>query len=235
MGTRSRFAAVDALLGDRRPRWESVDTEADTLGVANPLAAARAGAVLVRPRFVAELRRRFAEELCGAEHAGAHVTLDRRRLLRTAGVAAVAAVGGAVVDRVGSHAARPAAGNANVADDGAWQAVATASELRRLGVVRFATPATVGFLVRDSGGVVRAVSGVCTHQGCLLEYRESAQELECPCHRATFALTGEVRNHDVAAPLPPLPELPVRERDGRIEAYLAASPDGASAPKPLRA
>jgi nitrite reductase/ring-hydroxylating ferredoxin subunit len=234
MRTRSRSDALDALLGDRRPRWGSLDAEADTLGVAITLSAARPGAALVRPRFVADLRRRLAEELCAAEHAGAHVALDRRRLLRTAGVAAAAAVGGAVVDRVGSHAARPAAGKTNVADGGAWQAVATAAELRQLGVMRFATPATVGFLVRDSG-VVRAVSGVCTHQGCLLEYRESAQELECPCHRATFALTGEVRAHDVAAPLPPLPELPVRERDGRIEVFLAANPGGATAPKPLRA
>jgi nitrite reductase/ring-hydroxylating ferredoxin subunit len=163
------------------------------------------------------------------------VALDRRRLLRTAGVAAAAAVGGAVVDRVGSKPdpARPAAG-ANVADGGTWQAVATASELRQLGVVRFATPATVGFLVRSSG-VVRAVSGVCTHQGCLLAYDEGDQELVCPCHRATFALTGDVRTHDVPAPLPALPQLPVRERDGRIEVYLAATPDGATAPKPLRA
>jgi nitrite reductase/ring-hydroxylating ferredoxin subunit len=235
MGTRSR-SAVDALIGDRRPRWGYGDAEADTLDVAITLAAARPGAALVRPRFVADLRRRLAHELCGAEHTDTHAAMDRRRLLRTAGVAAAAAVGGAVVDRVGSHPGRPAAGQgkANVADDGAWQAVATASELRQFGVVRFATPATVGFLVR-SGGVVRAVSGVCTHQGCLLEYRESAQELECPCHRATFALTGDVRAQDVAVPLAPLPELPARERDGRIEVYLAANPDRATAPKPLRA
>jgi nitrite reductase/ring-hydroxylating ferredoxin subunit len=235
MRTRSRSDAVDALLGDRRPNWASVDAEADTLGVAITLSAARPGAALVRPRFVADLRHRLADELCGAEHTGSHGALDRRRLLRSAGVAAAAAVGGAVVDRVGSHATRPSPAKANVADGGAWQAVATASELRQLGVVRFATPATVGFLVRDSRGVVRAVSGVCTHQGCLLAYDEGDQELVCPCHRATFALTGEVRAHDVAAPLPPLPALPVRERDGRIEVYLAATPDGATAPKPLRA
>jgi nitrite reductase/ring-hydroxylating ferredoxin subunit len=235
MRTRSRSDALDALLADRRPRWGSLDAEADTLGVAITLAAARPGAAVVRPRFVADLRRRLAEELCAAQDAGAHVALDRRRLLRTAGVAAAAAVGGAVVDRVGSRPARPAASKANVADDGAWQVVATASELHQLGVVRFATPAAVGFLVRNSGGAVRAVSGVCTHQGCLLAYSEGDQELVCPCHRATFALTGDVRAHDVAAPLPALPQLPVRERDGRIEVYLAATPDGATAPKPLRA
>jgi len=83
--------------------------------------------------------------------------------------------------------------------------------------------------------VLRAVSGVCTHQGCLLEYREDNQELACPCHRATFSLTGDVRAHDVVGLLPALPQLPVREGDGRIEVYLATTTDGAPKPKPLQA
>jgi nitrite reductase/ring-hydroxylating ferredoxin subunit len=225
---------VDALLGDRRPDWHSAAADADTLGIAISLAAARPSAAVVRQRFVADLRRRLARALGCLEDVDAHEALDRRRVLRTAAVAAAAAVGGAVVDRVGSHTPRPAVGDANVADNGAWQPVATASELQELGVVRFATPAAVGFLAR-SGGVLRAVSGVCTHQGCLLQYEASDQALVCPCHRATFALTGDVRAHDVAAVLAPLPQLPVREREGRIEVYLAAGAAAATTPKPLRA
>jgi cytochrome b6-f complex iron-sulfur subunit len=234
MATRPRADVVDALLADRAPHWRSVDVEADTLGIAIALAAARPGAAVVRPRFVADLRRRLARQLNAADCLESHPAMGRRRVLKVVGVAAAAAVGAGAVERVGSRPDRRPQDKANVASDGVWQTVATSSELDELGVVRFATPATVGFLAR-SGGVLRAVSGVCTHQGCLLEYREGEGELACPCHRATFALTGDVRAHDVAGLLPPLPHLPVRERDGRIEVYLATTPDGAIAPKPLKA
>jgi nitrite reductase/ring-hydroxylating ferredoxin subunit len=234
MGTHSRSDAVDALLADRAPQWRSVDADAETLRMAIALAAARPGAAVVGVRFVADLRRRLTQQLDNADCRESHPALGRRRLLKVVGVAAAAAVGGGVVDRVGSSTPRRVADKNNVADDGAWQIVATSSELDDLGVVRFATPATVGFLAR-SGGVLRAVSGVCTHQGCLLEYREGDQELVCPCHRATFALTGDVHAHDVAGLLPPLPQLPVRERAGRIEVYLATTTEGAPKPKPLQA
>ena len=45
----------------------------------------------------------------------------------------------------------------------------------------------------------------------------------------------EVRAHDVRGLLPPLPQLPVRERDGRIEVYLATTDDETPEPKPLKA
>ena len=234
MGTRPRADAVDALLADRAPHWRSVDAAADTLGMAIALAAARPGAAVVRPRFVADLRRRLARQLNAGDCLESHPAMSRRRVLKVVGVAAAAAVGGGVVERVDSRPDRRPQDKANVASDGAWQTVATSSQLDELGVVRFATPATVGFLTR-SGGALRAVSGVCTHQGCLLEYREGDQELACPCHRAAFALTGDVRAHDVAGLLPPLPQLPVRERDGRVEVYLAAATDETPEPKPLKA
>ena len=234
MGTRFRTDAVDALLSDRAPHWRSVSAEADTLGMAIALAAARPGAAAVRPRFVSDLRRCLAQKLDAADCRESHAAMGRRRVLKVAGVAAAAAVGGGVVERAGSRPYRRRQDKANVAADGAWQTVATSSELDELGVLRFVTPATVGFLAR-SGGVLRAVSGVCTHQGCLLEYREGDNELACPCHRATFALTGDVRAHDVAGPLPPLPQLPVREQDGHIEVYLASATDAPPKPKPLQA
>jgi cytochrome b6-f complex iron-sulfur subunit len=234
MGIRFRTDAVDALLSDRAPHWRSVDAEADTLGMAIALAAARPGAAAVRPRFVSDLRRCLAQKLDAADCRESHPAMGRRRVLKVVGVAAAAVVGGGVVERVGSRPHRRPPDKTNVATVGGWQTVATSSELDELGVLRFATPATVGFLAR-SGGVLRAVSGVCTHQGCLLEYREGDRELACPCHRATFTLTGDVRAHDVAGPLPPLPQLLVRERDGRIEVYVATTTDGPPKAKPLQA
>lgn len=231
MSTRFGLDAVDALLADRAPRWQSVTAEADTIGMAIALAAARPGAAVVRPRFVSDLRRRLAEQLGAADCREHHAIMGRRRALKAVGVAAAAAVGGGAVERLGWRLRRPSRDEANIADDGTWQTVATSSELDERGVVRFASSATVGFLTRD-GGVLRAVSGVCTHQGCMLQYREGDHELACPCHRASFALSGDVRADDVAGLLPPLPRLLARERDGRIEVYLAPT-DGP--PKPQQA
>jgi nitrite reductase/ring-hydroxylating ferredoxin subunit len=58
---------------------------------------------------------------------------------------------------------------------------------------------------------------VCTHQGCLLRHNEVQGQLDCPCHRASFSLQGDVLRHQLAAPIPSLPHIQVRERDGQIE------------------
>jgi cytochrome b6-f complex iron-sulfur subunit len=234
MGPRLRPDVVDALIADRAPQWRLVDADVDALAMAIALAAARAGTAVVQPRFVADLRRQLADRLDAGDCGESRPAIGRRRVLKAVGVAAAAAVGGGIAEGIRLQAPGSTKKSVNVADDGAWRTVASSAELDEVGVVRFADPAAVGFLAR-TGGVLRAVSGVCTHQGCLLQYRENDQELECPCHRATFALTGEVRTHDVPAPLPPLPQLPVRERDGRIEVYLATPTDGPPKPKPLQA
>jgi nitrite reductase/ring-hydroxylating ferredoxin subunit len=245
MSTRRRTDLVEAILEGRRPDWSSGDvdvdadaasaSDADTLRAVIVLAGGRPGAALVRPQFVADLAHLLAREPGDADHARGHPAFGRRRLLTAVGMAAAAAAGTEVVDRLrpAVHAVSPlATGEANIADGGQWQVVATTSELAAVGVVRFATEATVGF-VATSGGVLRAVSGVCTHQGCLLAYRPQEQDLACPCHRATFTLAGDVDAHDVDGVLPPLPRLPVRARDGRIEVYLPAGPRRAPDPKRL--
>jgi Rieske Fe-S protein len=44
------------------------------------------------------------------------------------------------------------------------------------------------FVVRDGGGLY-ALSAVCTHAGCTVQKKTS--NFYCPCHRATFSLTGD--------------------------------------------
>jgi nitrite reductase/ring-hydroxylating ferredoxin subunit len=83
---------------------------------------------------------------------------------------------------------------------------------------RFATSTTIGFVVNDRGRL-SAVSGVCTHQGCLLR-QEAAGRLECPCHRAAFDLRGTPLYHEQRAPLAPLPRIDVRANSGRIEVFV---------------
>lgn len=46
------------------------------------------------------------------------------------------------------------------------------------------------WLVRE-GGDVRALSTVCPHAGCFVDFDEHRQEFVCPCHDSVFAKDGE--------------------------------------------
>jgi cytochrome b6-f complex iron-sulfur subunit len=217
--------AVEALLADGRPDWRSEAIDTEVLRVAIALSAARPGAGLARSEYVIELRRRLLREYGPTS---APPTVHRRRFLAVAGVVAGSAAGAAAGVTVIDHGQRlqpgSTAGEANVVTRGTWQTVATSAGLAAQGVVRFASASVVGFAVMD-GGELRALSGVCTHQGCLLEYREQGRELACPCHRVTFALDGNVRADQIRG-LKALPRLPVREREGRIEVFLTSESGG---------
>ncbi len=52
-----------------------------------------------------------------------------------------------------------------------------------------------------------ALSRVCTHLGCVVEYDDENKRLLCPCHAGIYDLEGNV----VSGPPPkPLPRLPLR-------------------------
>jgi Rieske Fe-S protein len=45
---------------------------------------------------------------------------------------------------------------------------------------------------RDDEGVVHAVSAVCTHRGCIVEWNATDRSWDCPCHGARYAPSGRV-------------------------------------------
>ncbi len=47
-----------------------------------------------------------------------------------------------------------------------------------------------------------AVSRVCTHLGCLVEYTKAQNRIICPCHGALFDLEGNVLSGPPPKPLP---------------------------------
>jgi Rieske Fe-S protein len=63
------------------------------------------------------------------------------------------------------------------------------------------------------------VSGVCTHQGCRLVLDAGDTELMCPCHGATFGLSGAVLRHRLSFRLTALPRLAVRELGDVIQVF----------------
>ena len=47
-------------------------------------------------------------------------------------------------------------------------------------------------LVVNHGGVVRALSGLCTHEGCELGWNGEQRLIRCPCHGSAFDPSGRV-------------------------------------------
>lgn len=68
------------------------------------------------------------------------------------------------------------------------------------------------FLVSSSGGLT-AFSAVCSHLGCLVNYRRDKHEFVCPCHGGRYDLSGK----NVSGPPPsPLTRFPVKTQDGMV-------------------
>ena len=218
-------AFVEALLRNRRPKKFRPDADdADAMRAAIELRASQSDEARPRPEFVSDLRRQLDRDLSDDITPGdqlANRRVSRRRILEGVGIAAAAVTAGVILDREvldTGHTTIPNAERQLVPDKGTWQPVAATADLTNGQVAPFKTGSTVGFVVNNDG-TVQAISGVCTHQGCLLRQNPTAASLDCPCHRASFSLDGEVITHELSQPPPPLPHLSVRERDGQVEVY----------------
>jgi cytochrome b6-f complex iron-sulfur subunit len=72
------------------------------------------------------------------------------------------------------------------------------------------TPCVV--INRPDKGYV-ALSRVCTHLGCLVDYQKDKKRLLCPCHGGTYDLSGSV----ISGPPPkPLRQFPVKVQGDSI-------------------
>ena len=198
---------VDTLLGGGRPAPDGmVDDEAPLARLAAELAAAGERARGdPDPAFVEQLRLRMRDADAGITSvqgwtlpAGAQlrrIRLTRRDLLRVGlGAAAGLAAGAGIISVLRPSGPTPLTGNGRrLVRDGEWVAVATLADLPDGAAFRFSTVAFDGYVVNDAG-TIRALSSVCTHMGCTLAYRPEWQDLRCPCHGASFNLSGELAN-----------------------------------------
>ena len=230
---RRRRRPVDAILEDQPiPAGTPEPGDVDLLRTAIELRSADPGAGVPDEEFVDRLRDRLAAEFDQRDRPADPATaepggprLPRRALLAGAGAVA-AGVAGVMLDRTllsssGNGESREASGPAGEIEpvDGKWVTVAPAAALAGGGAQRFSTPTVVGF-VSAEGNDVRAVSGACTHQGCLLRLNADAGRLDCPCHRTAFGLDGQTLFHQLAAAPAPLPRLRARRTGDQIEVFV---------------
>jgi nitrite reductase/ring-hydroxylating ferredoxin subunit len=102
-------------------------------------------------------------------------------------------------------------------EHGSWQSVRAVAELPESMPVAFRSGGIEGFLIRR-GSQVSALSAVCTHMGCILNYSKFRDRFECPCHGVTFGTDGQPRRpYDHR--LPALPAIQVRIQRGDVEVY----------------
>ena len=217
--------AAQAILANRPLPHGKVDDpdEIDAVAIAITLRAARPGADQLDEEFVVRLRRLLASELADVT---ATSKLPRRTLLIAAGVS-IAGVTATAAGRTIAAQKRQASPRGGpraelMPDNGQWTPVIAEKEVTG-SVYRFTSPSTVGFIVED-GAAILAVSGICTHRGCLLQLDRAAGRLTCPCHRAAFSLDGTLISSDVRPAPEPLPRIATRRRHGQIE-VLVARPD----------
>ena len=56
-------------------------------------------------------------------------------------------------------------------------------------------------LYRDDSGALHALSSVCTHRGCNVEWNADDRIWACPCHGSLFAADGSVLHGPAEQPL----------------------------------
>lgn len=226
MNERRVHRFVERLLRGKRPRaFRAEEADVEQLRAAIVLRAARPGNGVPREEFVTGLHRRLAAEMADTEpdqEARPAVDRTRRRVVQGAALAAASAAVGATVDHAVTSAGRTAPqgqGDRTLTPTtGEWHTVVASEDLPDGAVRAFDLGSVVGFVQR-TGGIVQAVSGTCTHQGCRLSLDAASRRLNCPCHTTAFAVTGELLTHQLPAAPNPLPRLSAREHDGAVQVY----------------
>jgi nitrite reductase/ring-hydroxylating ferredoxin subunit len=172
---------VSDLLRGRRLKLRGADAqEKAAITAAARLAGSRQGTQRMSPAF----RKRLAAELDESRREG----LFTRRAALVAGLGlAAGAAGGVLIGRSGGP--EPASAQAIDPVGGRWVDVGGLSEFPE-GEGRRVVAGGVGAYVFRRGETVSAVSSICSHLPCELNWKAEEGHLLCTCHPARFAPSG---------------------------------------------
>lgn len=76
------------------------------------------------------------------------------------------------------------------------------------------------FAAPDGTGDAVAVSRICTHLGCRINYQEERQVIECPCHQSRFTPKGRRIAGPAEKDLPAYPVTVKKNAEDRVVAYV---------------
>jgi cytochrome b6-f complex iron-sulfur subunit len=218
---------IEQLQADRRPRRPRrlPPDQARVYQMAAFFRAAAPGAAQPDPDFAARLRERLEREVGGnasTRRATRGPSISRRGLLAGGLTAAAAAAGlaaGVAIERPQSPASSPTAWNVPlVGASGAWVAVAAVDDIPVGGVRRFVTDQVAGFVRHTASGFV-ALSGACTHMGCLVSWNGTSRTFDCPCHGGRFQEDGRAAPSSPVA-YRPLPAIQTKVDGGQVWVFL---------------
>jgi len=100
---------------------------------------------------------------------------------------------------------------ANLGGDEVVACKKTEIGVNRSKIFRFGTRPAL--LIVTSEGEYRALSAVCTHHGCTVQYRADLREIWCACHNGMYDLSGR----NISGPPPrPLEQFQVHVRGEQI-------------------
>ena len=213
---------VEDLLQDRRPERTPLGDE-DALRArqtAAMLRAAKPGAGLPSKEFLERMQSTIREQVQAQSSKPQPVSRPSRRSLLLSGAAGLAAGIAATVgiDKLTQKQGLPTGELVLETGSwkGSWKPVKALADLPEGTPVAFRSGAIEGFLIRR-GEDVKALSAVCTHQGCILNYSKLRDRFWCPCHGAIFYTNGDLDEYELA--LPPLPVLKSRVQSGQVEVF----------------
>jgi cytochrome b6-f complex iron-sulfur subunit len=129
-------------------------------------------------------------------------SLPRRALLKgLIGFSVIATLGGVLTPIIGylwPPARRSSGGEGRVR-------IASLAELQAAGGKVTPVENKPVILTYSKQGGVKAFSAICTHLGCIVQWKSSGKYIQCPCHDGRFnAQTGAVISGPPPAPLPAL-------------------------------
>jgi nitrite reductase/ring-hydroxylating ferredoxin subunit len=211
---------IKALLADRRPPRTPAGEDSAAMQAATRLRAAHPGGSTPSPAFVDNLARQM-RDASGHEPGWTEANIRRRRFL----VGGLATVGASVLAGVGVEGLRevmtsPASGGGTIQPYiSAWVAVATLDEVKPGRIKQFSAGGLQG-VVFTLDNEIRALSAVCTHQGCTLIPEAAQSKLVCPCHPMSFNLTGAANAGDYR--LNPLPSIQTRVMADSVQVLVPA-------------
>lgn len=217
MSDSDRFdGIIDRIVSDRSPR-------ADVKNLSDEEKRMVRMAQLIRGTGAHTVDPAFRDRLYGRMFGGGRKYSRRAAFLSSLSALAAGLVAGLGIDRAfGTSREETQRTTPLVGAQGRWVPVAQVVDVPHGAVHPFVAGPIQGYVLNQHGRL-RAVSRVCTHMGCAVNFKGDEQHFVCPCHGAEFDLHGRflygLNGSPYSPALDPLPPINVRVHGSAVEVW----------------